>query len=202
MGKQKFKGKTLYTKTVVRNILAIYDLCGAPSLWYQDANKFAQSLSSSTGYDLSKVCGVIAALSPLKSWDQNKIIARSFLTGGPCKHTGVMKAKASAILKSSGSAEDIAEILKGNKIVSFFLNILRPETNNDVTIDRHALAVALGRNMKDNEQQISDKQYLFFVNCYRIAAEMRNVTPMFMQSATWEKWRELKAETKFVDVPF
>src|SRR5690606_32788242 len=135
-------------------------------------------------------------------WDENKIIARSFLTGGSCKHTAVMKNKAIAILKSSGSAEEIAEILNGNKITSFFLNILFPSRENNVTIDRHAIAIALGRNAKDNEQQLTTGQYLFFENCYKIAAEKRNVNPAFMQSATWEKWRELKTAAKFEEVPF
>lgn len=200
--KQKFKSRTLYTKTTVRNILAIYDQCEAPTEWYKDANNFAKDLARLTNYSTVKICGVIAALSPLKSWDENKIIARSFLTGGPCKHTAVMKAKAVAILKSDGSVESICEILNGNKITSFFLNIVDPEASDAVTIDRHAISIALGRNLTEAEQRLTLGQYQFFVNCYKIAASKVGVNPAKMQSATWEKWRELKNAKKYEDVPF
>ena len=195
--RQKFKNRTLYTKRVVNNILSIYDQCERPTQWYHDANKFARNLSKLTGISTAKVCGVIAALSPLKSWDENKIIARMYLTGGPFKHTAAMKAKADAILAGSGEYQEICEILNGNKISAFFMNLYFPGEVDNVTIDRHALAVALGRTIEDNEAQITTKQYQFFERCYQIAAKKSNVTPMFMQSAVWERWRELKAEKKY-----
>lgn len=203
MSKQKFKGRTLFTKTTVDNILRIYDQQTQITNWYRDANLFAQNLSELTGHSLPKICGVIAALSPLKSWDENKIIARNFLLKtGPAKHTRVMVNKAKDIISGTGEVDQICEVLNGNKITSFFLNILQPETAGAVTIDRHAVAVALGRNATDKELQITTGQYEFFANCYRIAAQKRNVLPLQMQAVTWEIWRELKAAKNFADVPF
>lgn len=202
MSKQKFKGRTLYTKTTVRNILDVYFQCENATNWYHDANLYAAELAKKHNYSLAKICGVIAALSPLKSWDENKIIAEMFLRSGRCKHTKTMKNKAVSILNGTGDVAEIADILNGNKITSFFLNILYPNKAENVTIDRHAVAVALGRNAKENELQLTAGQYQFFVNCYKIAAESEGVNPAFMQSATWEKWRELKNAAKFAEVPF
>lgn len=202
MKTQKFKGQKLTTKKAVKNILEIYNQATDATNWYIDANKYAKDLSILTGYPVIKICGVIAALSPLKSWDENKIIAKSFLTGGKAKHTKVMVNKAKDILAGSGEIEEICNILNGNKITSFFINLYLPAKKDNVTIDRHALAVILGRNIKDNEAQITKKQYEFFEDCYKIAAAKVNVNPNYMQSAVWEKWRELKNEAKFEDVPF
>ena len=199
--RQKFKNKTLYTKTVVRNILTIYDLCEAPAAWYNDANEYAAKLAKEYNYTTAQICGVIAAFSPLKSWVENKVITELYLKSGTCKHTTAMKKKAAAILKTT-DIEEIATILNGNKITSFFLNMLEPNNTEAVTIDRHAIAIALGRPIKENEGNFTDKQYLFFVNCYKIAAKKVGVVPSLLQSATWERWRELKKEENFLEVPF
>ena len=201
MSKQKFKGKTLYTKTSVRNIIKIYELCEAPTQWYQDANLYAAKLAQEYNYTTAQICGVIAAFSPLKSWTENKVITELYLKSGKCKHTKTMKNKAAAILKTT-DIEEIAVILNGNKITSFFLNMLQPNNTEAVTIDRHAIAIILGRPIKENEGNFTDKQYLFFVNCYKIAAKKLDIVPSLLQSATWEKWRELKKEENFLEVPF
>lgn len=203
MKPQKFKGQTLYGKRVINNILSVYNQCENPSDWYIEAHTFAANIAANKNLSNAKVCGVIAALSPLKSWDENKIIAKSFINTGRAKHIGVMVQKAKDIVNGSGEVQEICEILNGNKITSFFINMLFPAKEEAVTIDRHAVAVALGRNAKDNELQgITDKQYNFFVDCYKEAAEIAGITPNLMQSATWEKWRELKEAKKFEEVPF
>ena len=150
---------------------------------------------------LTVSCGIIASLSPLKSWTENKLIAESFLHNGKGKHTQVFIEKARQIKQSNGNAETIAMILNGNKIISFFFNILEPHNQNFVTIDRHALSITLGRNILEQEGiGITNKQYDFFVSAYNLAGVKAKISPVLMQSITWETWRENKSKKD--DVPF
>jgi hypothetical protein len=103
-----------------------------------------------------------------------------------------MVAKANAIMQSDGQVTTICDILNGNKIVNFFLNIAQPTQLGGVTIDRHAMSIAVGEILPDAKMRMSDNQYEFFVNAYKIAAFKRSVLPNQMQSVTWVKWKELK----------
>jgi len=203
--KQKFKGKMLTRRQVVNNILSTYQKRTEADEfdWYREANEYAQYLARHTGATLIQCCGVIAAFSPLKTWEQNKIIAFSFLRTRSGKHTKAFKDKARAILKAS-TPEEICDILNGRKITAFFLNIFYPDRSDVLTIDRHAIAIALGRNAKDNEQNITAAQYAFFMECYTIAAARAEIPPIQMQAITWETWRRLKRPqgSDFDDVPF
>ena len=195
--KQTFKGRELTTVKMVNNILRIYDQSENRKHWYFEAHYFAKMmlddpLVMEPLLTLSKVCGIIAALSPLKSWEENKRIAHSFLTTGVSYHTGVMTNKAKEILASNGEPDIICDILKGNKITSFFLNIYDPKNVHIVTIDRHAQDILLGGVLSDKKRSMTLGQYKFFVNCYCVAANKRGVVPNMMQSVTWEKWREIK----------
>lgn len=212
--KQKFKHKTQYTKTVVDRILGVYDRATYKDDWYQEANMFAQELAyryvfiggrtDSFKQSVAKVCGIIAALSPLKSWEENKRITITFLRDGKANHTPTFNKKAQDILDSDGQADTIATILNGNKITSFFLNILNPQTSQAVTIDRHAVSIALDEYVTDN-YAMTQNQYNFFQNCYRVAAQMRGVRPLQMQAVTWVQWRidkNVEQPQDFSDVPF
>lgn len=207
MVKQKFKGKDLTARKVINNILKVHNNTefSADKNWYVEANQLAQNLARKYNVDVLQASGVIASLSPLKSWDENKKIAEAFLRTGRAKHTAAMTNKAKDILTYKGTAqrEYILNTLNGNKIQSFFLNIAFPTVSDKVTIDRHAVAIALGRNAKDNElKDITDNQYLFFEDCYKAAAAKAGLLPHELQAVTWVKWRLLKTKEKFADVPF
>ena len=203
MTKQLFRGETLTRTKVKNNILRIWNMTSQEDRhdWYLEANRFALDLSTSgdcCGIDRrshSRACGVIAALSPMKRWENNKQIAKDLIETGNCGHTKTFVQKAKDILKSDGSDEAILEILSGNKISAFYLNIRYPDEAKVMTIDRHALSIALGRWVTDNqEMKMTTKQYEFFVQCYVQAAMQVGVSPLLMQSATWTKWRTIKTE--------
>lgn len=197
--KQKFKGRILTTTKTVNNILRVYDSLSYPEKdWYLIANSFAKDLSVKYRNELdincptkavNKVCGIIAALSPLKSWNENKLIAEIYLNTARAKHIKAFEQKCHDIMDSSGSIEEIVDILNGQKIVSFFLNIVNPKGVNEVTIDRHAVSIAVGEKLSNKDLVITKNQYLFFVNCYKIASYKRGILPLEMQSATWVEWR-------------
>lgn len=205
--KQVFKGKTL-TRTVVKNnILRIWGMTDETERhdWYKNANVLAKIIAGTMpAYNyqgkltnMRKVVGIIAALSPLKTWEQNLVLAREFLKSGTCGHMGQFVQKATDILNSSGTDEDILDILNGRKITSFYLNIMYYESANYITIDRHALSVALGYWVTEEDYAgMTAAQYDFFVQCYCLAAAKVDVLPLRMQSATWVKWRKIKRDYK------
>jgi len=194
--KQRFKNK-YYSRTEVKNnILSIWHQCEKEDKydWYKEAQEFSLSL----GVGISKGCGIIAAFSPLKNWDENKRIATLFCSGQRYGlHTGLLVEKAESILVAE-TEDEIVEILNGYKIVSFYLNMRYPERNNVVTIDRHAISIAINdRGLEDEIRGtgLTKRQYQFFEQCYIWTANQLNVRPNMLQSATWLKWRELKGIT-------
>lgn len=192
--KLKFKRRTLYRKTVTDNIKSVVasNVAMKGQFWYLEAYKFALALTNKYNVDLIKVCGIIAALSPLKSWDENIRLTDTFLSSGYSGHTASQTQKAVDILNYNESEPElfILHTLSGNKIKSFFINIYLPTAEVAVTIDRHALAVCFGRNATDKETMgITDKQYKFFESCYMQVAKELFLIPNQVQSITWVQWR-------------
>ncbi len=197
VNKIKFKGRTIYRKRLVDNILKVYNDPRAQISgdWYKDANQLCKDLGSHFEVAPEVVAGIIAALSPLKSWTQNQKIAFDFLLTDRAGHTAVMVDKARTILTAdtANMRQFILDTLRGNKIKSFFINMAYPNEVDLVTIDRHALAIALGRNIEEREGVgITIAQYNFFQSCYIQAAKEINIRPNLIQSITWEKWRIIK----------
>lgn len=200
---QTFKNVGL-TRTVVKNnILKVWKLSLDSDRydWYMDANVFAKSIASDGSEAATKIaCGVIAALSPVKTWEQNMKLAQQVLQAGAT--TGHMKMfmdKALAIQALALDSEDIdgqiLTILSGRKIQSFYTNIAYPEQSTHVTIDRHALSIALGYWVTEEEYSgMTAAQYQFFRDCYIHAADSISVSPLLLQSATWVVWRRIKTD--------
>ena len=90
------------------------------------------------------------------------------------------------------TVEDVDRILNGKKQKAFFHNLYLPIQSQRVTIDRHAISIALGRPAKDNELQITHNQYDWFADCYRRLADKLGIRPSLLQSITWEHWRVIK----------
>jgi hypothetical protein len=193
MRKQSFKGMELTFTKCVNSIIKIYNQATPEekkNMWYDDARIFAMNQTTESVSHV-KVAGIIAALSPLKSWEENKRITITFLQNGKTSHTKTNHQKAVDILNCDGKVETICDILNGNKVTAFFLNIVGYK--NVVTIDRHALAVAIGRSITGNEGVgITKIQNEFFQRCYQIAARKENVDPSYMQAITWVAWKRLK----------
>lgn len=192
---QKFKNIELTRTKVKNNILAIWHQCDESDKfdWYKDANQFAKDYSFNDTVLHSKLMGIIAALSPLKTWEQNKKIAIDFLLMGTCGHMALNVNKAKRIIESDGTDESILNILNGNKISAFYLNIKYYNKATNVTIDRHALSIALGYKTSESDYSgMTLKQYEFFQDCYIWTANKLNISPLLLQSATWVKYRKLK----------
>lgn len=197
--KQVYKGEVMTrTKVVNRIVRTFLKASNADRYdWYQDAHNYAKYLANTFGVSVTVAAGVIAALSPVKRWEQNKEVAYTFIksqgTGGG--HMKQFLQKARLILELADTEEDVIKILNGRKIVSFFLNILHPLDGSRVTIDRHALTIATGNVCTEEYYSgMTKSQYDFFVECYKLAASKMGVSPLLMQSATWVYYRNNKKD--------
>jgi len=182
---------------VVNNILKVYTQTSDEDRydWYMVANSWCRDVASQYDLPVEKVCGVVAALSPVKTWEQNLVVAEQLLSTGEAGHIKQFVDKAKRILSEAQTTDDILKILNGNKIKNFYLSILNPHYEHTVVIDRHALSVALGYWVSDEDYRgITNIQYTFFLNCYRLAALKKNIKPNIMQSSTWVVWRRIKKE--------
>ena len=95
--KQIYKGKLLTRTKVKNNILHMYNLSDKSDRhdWYAEANSFCASLSSDYDLPITTTCGIVSALSPLKTWEQNKVCAKIFLDTGSGKHMQVFQSRQS-----------------------------------------------------------------------------------------------------------
>lgn len=148
--------------------------------WYPLANAIAREMADG---DLIKGAGVLAALSPQKNWDVNVRIAReSFELGRGTGNTPANNDKVTRIL----NGEEPLDVIGGKKVVSFFHNIVNP-TGKNVTIDRHAVSVAIGRYSTDDDTKFLSRKGVYdsFATAYRRSAGRMKKNPAEVQAISW-----------------
>ena len=194
-------GDITYSKTKIKNnIIKTYKQSNQSELndWYQEAHDFGCDVSAMfKGVPKRKVLGIVSALSPLKEWNKNKEIAIDLIMTGDCGYMERGKQKARDILRLGGHFRhfdsEIKSILNGEKTKTFYENMVYPTRSNSVTVDRHAIAIAIGRTATDKEQAISKDVYTFIEKCYIMTSETLGLAPLHLQSITWQTWKRVKA---------
>jgi hypothetical protein len=198
------KGKEMSKE--VRNILKVYRQATpqehkAGLAWYAKARADAVAISITHDIPLRVVVGVIAALSPNNKWERNvkdaDMMIAAFLAGEPveackpCTYTK-MRDKAWAILAAIPECDDdIVSILNGQKIVSFFCNIMGQDKT--VTIDGHAYNIAMGKrvSLTDSETSMSKSVYKGMQEAYGRAAKRAGLKVYELQAITWVAWKRI-----------
>ena len=190
----------------VENIIKKYneaspEMLKGGSHWYEQAHDIASKL---TPGDPKRGAGIIAALSPLTSWEKNISKAHELIQTGTTTHLSpdsVMKAQ------RINAGEDPEAVLGGHKVRSFFGNIHDPSNPEPVTIDRHAYDIATGRPfagqggkskrnitvgpsghkpMSENLGLSALGRYKHFANAYKAAAgELEVDVPHKVQATSW-----------------
>jgi hypothetical protein len=177
---------------MVENVCAVYNAAhkGADAVqWYAVANEWI--VKTAQVFDISEeiVAYVVATLSPKLRWDKNQESALAMLE---LQVWGFTQKRNSALGANTQKVLDAFDGLRpykatGDKVSSFQRNLLGDY--DAVTIDRHAIAIALrGLNAigtDSGDVKISKAQYSVFVQAYRIAAERLNENPVTVQSITW-----------------
>ena len=198
-------GTNDYSKTKIKNnIMKTYLLRieEENNHWYQEANEWAVEVSNFlfkfSGRRISKqqVLGVVSALSPMQEWNKNKEIAIDLIMTGDCGYMERGKQKARDILRLGGHFRhfdtEIKSILNGEKTKTFYENMVYPTRSSGVTVDRHAISIAIGHIADDKEQSISKDVYTFIEKCYIMTAETLGLAPLHLQSITWQTWKRIK----------
>lgn len=158
--------------------------------WYDDAHMFAKSLDP---VRFHRAAGVIAALSPMNGWKNNKAkAALLYAQNGDGSRVGLRNnvRKAQAIYRG----EDALDVLGGDKVRAFYATIVDPSGDHEPVIDRHAFDIAVGRVTDDETRQALGRKgvYARFADCYREAALLAGIGAAQMQAITWVAWRNRK----------
>lgn len=161
--------------------------------WYRNANAAAFAMSVETGISVEQAAGIIAALSPMLSWDRNVQAAFDVARTGTA-HAVLKQNLAKAVAIREGA--DPAKMLGGQKVTAFYRNILSAGQDDGVTVDRHAIDVALGIKHSDATRPAMGKRaYAEIADAYRRAARILSrergvtITPAQIQAVTWCAWR-------------
>ena len=199
-------GDVTYSRTKIKNnIIKTYNKKTESELndWYQEAHDFGIEVSEMfKGVSKRQVLGIISALSPLKEWNKNKELAVDLILTGNAGHMKRNVKKARDILALNDYDYNyndsmvldfkIREILNGEKTKAFYTNMAYPK-GKGVTVDRHAIAIAIGRTATNKEQAISKDVYTFIEKCYIMTSETLGLAPLHLQSITWQTWKRVKA---------
>lgn len=188
---------------MIYNICSVYNEADKTQhaeglLWYSDAQKAAHDIAARHGVAVYIAVAVIAALSPNNKWSRNVTNADA-LIGAFIRGDGVdsvkvstyhkMKAKAWDILAARPDYDGAKKMLKGQKITSFFMDIMG-EFN--VTIDGHARNIAYGERvgLTDDRTNIGVREYRALQAAYEEAARRLGLMPYQLQAITWRVWRD------------
>ena len=188
---------------MVHNVMACYRAADSVQvaeglLWYSDAQKAAHSIAAKYGIAVYIVVAVISALSPNNKWARNVVNAdaliAAFLRGDGIDAVKVstyhaMKKKAWDILAARPDYDGAKRMLKGQKITSFFMDIMG-EFN--VTIDGHARNIAYDEKvgLTDDRTNIGVREYRALQAAYEEAARRIGLMPYQLQAITWRVWRD------------
>ena len=167
-------------------------------LWYPNAQKAAHDIAARHGIAVYLVVAVIAALSPNNKRSRNvtnaDALIGAFIRGDGIDSVKVstyhkMKAKAWDILAARPDYDGAKAMLKGQKITSFFMDIMG-EFN--VTIDGHARNIAYGERvgLTDDRTNIGVREYRALQAAYEEAARRVGLMPYQLQAITWRVWRD------------
>ena len=188
---------------MIYNITSVYRDADATQyneglLWYSDAQRAAYDIAEKYDVPVYIAVAVIAALSPNNKWARN-IVNADALIGAFIRGDGLlsvkvstyhaMKRKAWNILAARPDYDGAKAMLKGQKITSFFCDIMG-EFN--VTIDGHARNIAYGERvgLTDHRSCIGVREYRALQAAYQEAARRVGLMPYQLQAITWRVWRD------------
>ena len=188
---------------MIYNITSVYrdadeDQHAEGLLWYEQAKREAYHIAMKHDVPVYITVAVIAALSPNNKWARNLVNAAA-LIGAFVNGDGLLSVKVSTYHKMKQKAWDILvarpsyngakAMLKGQKITSFFCDIMG-EFN--VTLDGHARNIAYGEriSLTDDRTNIGVREYRALQAAYEAAAERLGLMPYQLQAITWRVWRD------------
>ncbi len=186
-----------------RNIIKCYETASTVSIqngaiWYREANDTATMIGQLSGYKSYQAlfvgAGILAALSPQVEWGDNIQWAIQLVVKGIRKQTYANHNKALRILQG----EKPYNVLGGAKVRAFYKAIVAPEGSGEPVIDRHALAIYMGRNVTEKELHYLESPKVMgkLQGAYKRASNEVGIHHHELQAITWVEWRTRKGLSK------
>ncbi len=156
--------------------------------WYDYAGRFCAGLDSDYSLKQGTSAGVVAALSPLQSWDTQVRYTPAVIEAGlagrllPGPGWFANKDKAARILQGEGPLD----VLGGDKVRNFYRNLTGDY--DAVTIDRHAVNIAGWTGAKHDNRQ-NNPHYATIARAFVSASKSLGLAPAEIQALTWCYWR-------------
>ena len=189
--------------SMVENILQAFEKVGAYNAvslhWYAEKHNELVKTAGMLQIDAIRFIAIVAVVSPNLRWDKNIVTACQIVSdmhmygsanGRYMSYSANVK-KAVRIY----NGEKPESVLSGQKVTSFFHNLVNPYASGIVTIDRHAIHIAMygiSNDTPSGDLSVTKKAYSLFVGAYVHAASILDILPQDLQSATWA----LKASAK------
>jgi hypothetical protein len=158
--------------------------------WYRNANKTLRGLAVEHGHSLETVAGIAAVLSPGTRWEQNlRDVMAVLQDGADAVVTTYHPNQVKAVKLLNGDTFDAVACKNkntGNKVRSFYDNLLRPDDSEAVTIDRWVVR-ALYRDADKKLSRVfsSAKVYDEIADAFRKVAADRGLRPCELQAMVW-----------------
>ncbi len=183
---------------MVENVLAVLgkglpDEWAAGMIWYRLAYEHAERIAGIARVSIDLAAAEIAVLSPRTSWPRNlaaaQRIAQHYAAGGTqatFDRAGLVCLPAN-IYKAFAILGGNIGVLSGQKVVSFYDNILHYRTSGSVTVDAWAYRIAHGMIGVCDEigKNITEKRYNEVAAAYQEVAIQRGLLPSEVQAITW-----------------
>ena len=204
----------LHLADVIMNILKnssdsvftkeMFDYYSLKAAEYPKQKKYAPTLKKSIGKKLSELSNYDAGIFIRVDYDLN--ISRKapirIPTGtavnesqtGDSSFSGYDVIEKGVSVFRDGSMENISKQLgKANKVRNFYLNIVDPSDERAVTMDTHAMAIALFKPLASNDIEVDfgPASFSFYADAYRELAEELGIEARALQSITWEAARAI-----------
>lgn len=208
----KIKGQ-LYPSAAIKNRLhQHFKKCSRAEInqgkaWYNNANEFAAGLSAKYELPIEVICGVIAALSPQKDWELNKVCTVSFFNGNKKGLSTKINVNKAIEIRDTKDINDIPSILLGKydgfKTHAFYHNLSKPKGCDHVTLDRHAIGLAFFSDYTTYDRiRLTKAQYNYIQDNYKAVAAFYGLLPHELQAILWIYWRNLGGLRDHNEVPF
>lgn len=166
---------------ILATIASLDDVNYQASLdWYFILHDYAANLAERTGLTVLQTAGIISALSPMVLFSTNLRDAERFCKTRSIANLATYRSQRMKALRIIGAKteKEVLAILGGNKTKAFFLNILKPETSMDCTIDTWMIKYFGFKN-------ITPKRYKEASQALTLVANELSLKPHQVQALVW-----------------
>jgi hypothetical protein len=140
------------------------------------------------------IAGMIAALSPQKTWTINVRLVLQVLR---TRDGGQYKFQVKKAVAIADGADPLA-VLKGPKERAFFECLFDPDHTQAVTVDGHAFSVWMGVRIYVTRVRLSRRLYRIAAGDYQRAAKQVGLRPNQLQAITWLCHRRMHNSLGFI----